>query len=50
MGNNVGEDVVVDLVGGSSLAVRGEEEGADVAAEVWILVDQLVANNEGEAM
>lgn len=35
MGNEVGEDVVVDLVGGGALAVGGEEEGADVVAEVW---------------
>ena len=34
MGDEVGKYVVVDFVGGGVLAVGGEEEGADVAAEV----------------
>ncbi len=35
MGDEVGEDVVIDFVGGGLGGDGVEEEGAAVAAEVW---------------
>jgi len=45
LGDEVGEYVVVDFIGGRALTVRSEEERADVAAEVWRVVSQEAAKD-----